>query len=90
MKPLEGRAWSLNQARLFLNKDSDKASRYFETIKLPADPDFMGIWLLKTFLDFAESERLSKKAKEHQRNIIRNWLMDRTGSICRVATWPPR
>ncbi len=48
MKPLDGRAWSLNQARLFLNRDTDKASRYFETVKLTVDPDFMGIRLLKS------------------------------------------
>ena len=79
MKPLDGRAWSLNQARLFLNRDTDKASRYFETIKLTVDPDFMGIRLLKTLLDFGETDRLSNQAKEHLRGIIRDWPMDRRG-----------
>ena len=87
MKPLDGRAWSLNQARLFLNKDTDKANQYFESIKLTADPDFMGIRLLKTLLGFGTSDRLSNKAKDHLTTIIKNWPMDRPMS--RVATWPP-
>lgn len=79
MKPLDGRAWSLNQARLFLDRDTDKASRYFETIRLTVDPDVMGIRLLKTWLDFGETDRLSNRAKEHLRGIIRDWPMDRNG-----------
>lgn len=90
MKPLDGRAWSLNQARLFLNRDTDKASRYFETVKLTIDPDFMGIRLLKTLLDFGKSNRLSAKARDNLRDIIRNWPMDRKGGISRAAFWPPR
>lgn len=90
MKPLDGRAWSLNQARLFLNRDTDKASRYFETVKLTIDPDFMGIRLLKTLLDFGETDRLSAQAKANLRQIIRDWPMDRKGGISRVADWPPR
>lgn len=90
MKPLDGRAWSLNQARLFLNRDTDKASRYFETVKLTVDPDFMGIRLLKTLLDFGETDRLSAQAKANLRQIIRDWPMDRKGGISRVADWPPR
>ncbi|MDP7303983.1 MAG: hypothetical protein QGG09_12840, partial [Pirellulaceae bacterium] len=90
MKPLDGRAWSLNQARLFLNRDTDKASRYFETVRLTVDPDFMGIRLLKTLLDFGETDRLSNGAKEHLRGIIRDWPMDRKGGISRAAYWPPR
>jgi len=89
MTQLDGRAWSLNQARLFLNQDTDKASQYFESIRLTADPDFMGIRLLKTLLDFTESDRLSEKAKDHLKEIIKNWPMDRINSISRVATWPP-
>ena len=38
MKPLDGRAWSLNQARLFLDRDTDKANRYFE--KLPVNAPY--------------------------------------------------
>jgi hypothetical protein len=90
MKPLDGRAWSLNQARLFLDRDADKASRYFETVKLTADPDFMGIRLLKTLLDFGETGRLSSKAKENLRQIIHEWPMERKGGISRAAFWPPR
>ena len=90
MKPLDGRAWSLNQARLFLDRDTDKASRYFETIRLTVDPDFMGIRLLKTLLDFVETDRLSTRAKENLRKIIRDWPMDRIDGISRTAFWPPR
>ena len=89
MKPLDGRAWSLNQARLFLNRDTDKANRYFETVKLTFDADFMGIRLLKTWLDYRETDRLSERAKEHLRDIIRDWPMDRKGGISRTARWPP-
>ena len=89
MKPLDGRAWSLNQARLFLNRDTDKASRYFETVRLTKDADFMGIRLLKTWLDFGETDLLSKRAREHLRGIIRDWPMDRKGGISRAAYWPP-
>ncbi|MCA9090746.1 MAG: hypothetical protein KDA90_19155 [Planctomycetaceae bacterium] len=89
MKPLDGRAWSLNQTRLFLNMETDKASRYFEQVKLTADADFMGIRLLKTLLDFGDSPQLSMAAKDHLRGIIRDWPMDRKSSISRKATWPP-
>lgn len=89
MKPLDGRAWSLNQTRLFLNRDTDKASRYFETVTLTFDADFMGIRLLKTWLDFGESGRLSQRAKDHLSEIIRDWPMDRKGGISRTARWPP-
>lgn len=89
MTPLDGRAWSLNQARLFLNRDTDKASRYFETVKLTFDADFMGIRLLKTWLDFRETDRLSQQAQEHLRAIIRDWPMDRKGGISHTARWPP-
>jgi hypothetical protein len=89
MKPLDGRAWSLNQARLFLNKDIAKANQYYESIRLTNDPDFMGIRLLKTLLDFGDSGRLSNNAKDHLTAIIKNWPMDRKQFISRVATWPP-
>ncbi len=90
MKPLDGRAWSLNQARLFLNRDVDKASRYFQTVKLTFDADFMGIRLLKTLLDFGQTSRLSSSAKEHLAGIIRTWPMDRRNGISKAAYWPPR
>ena len=90
MKPLDGRAWSLNQARLSLNRDPDRASRYFETIELTFDPDFMGIRLLKTLLDFGETDRLSGNAKDHLTEIIRQWPMDRKNGISKAAFWPPR
>jgi len=87
MKPLDGRRWSLNQVRLFLDKDTDKANQYFKTIELTRDPDFMGIRLLKTLLDFGESDRLSNKAKDHLATIIKNWPMGHDRS--RMAKWPP-
>jgi len=90
MKPLDGRAWSLNQARLFLNRDTDKASRYFATIDLTFDADFMGIRLLKTLLDFGHSDRLSDTARNHLTEIIRQWPMDRRNGISKAAYWPPR
>ena len=90
MKPLDGRNWSLNQARLFLNRDTDKASRYFETIELTFDPDFMGIRLLKTLLDFGASDRLSDHARDHLTEIIQQWPMDRRNGISKAAYWPPR
>ena len=65
MKPHDGRGWSLNQARLFLGRDTNKANRYFESVTLTADPDFMGVRLLKTLLDFGDSDRLSARAKEN-------------------------
>lgn len=89
MKPFDGRAWSLNQARLYLNHDTAKATQYFEAVRLTADPDFMGIRLLKTWLDFGDSDRLSQHAKNNLQQILRNWPMDRVRSISRVATWPP-
>lgn len=87
MKPLDGRAWSLNQARLFLDKNRDKANQYFETIELTADPDFMGIRLLKTLLEYGDSDRLSSQAKDHLTTIIKNWSMKPDRS--RIAKWPP-
>ncbi len=93
MKRLDGRAWSLNQARLFLDKETHKANEYFTTIELTADPDFMGIRLLKTFLDFGGSksapQRLSVEARDHLQEILRHWPMDRKHAISRRAYWPP-
>lgn len=89
MEALDGRAWSLNQTRLALNRQTDKASEYFESIRLTADPDFMGIRLLKTLLDDRETERLSDAAREHLTGIIRDWSMDRINGISRRAAWPP-
>jgi hypothetical protein len=50
----------------------------------------MGIRLLKTLLDFGETDRLSNRAREHLTQIIRDWPMDRKGGISRAAFWPPR
>ena len=90
MKPLDGRAWSLNQARLFLNRDTQLANRYFERVELTFDADFMGIRLVKTLLDFGQSDRLSDNARKHLTKIIREWPMDRRNGISKAAYWPPR
>ena len=55
LSTLDGRAWSLNHARLALGQDEAAANRYFESVPMTADTDFMGIRLLKTLLDFAEA-----------------------------------
>ncbi|MCA9111335.1 MAG: hypothetical protein KDA52_15385 [Planctomycetaceae bacterium] len=89
MRPLDGRAWSLNQARLSLDVDTDQASEYFESVTLTNDADFMGIRLLKTLLDFGSSDRLSSAAVTHLREVISGWPMDRKNGISRVAKWPP-
>ena len=86
MKPLDGRAWSLNHARLVLGRDLDEASRYFESVGLTVDKDFMGIRLLKTLLDFGESGRLSPAAVDHLRSIFVDWEME---PINRTARWRP-
>ncbi len=85
MKPLDGRAWSLNHARLVLDRDLDKANRYFRSVMLTNDRDFMGIRLLKTLLDFRSSEKLQYAARERLESIIANWEMDHNS---RLARWP--
>ena len=89
METLDGRAWSLNQTRLYLNRDTEQASRYFSSIRLTADPDFMGIRLLKTLLDDRQSKHLSSAARQHIETIIRDWPMDRINGISHRAAWPP-
>ncbi len=85
MKPLDGRLWPLNHARLVLGKDLDRANRYFSAVRLTRDPDFMGIRLLKTLLDFQDSPRLHADAKRHLAGIIAGWNMT---EYSRVARWP--
>ena len=85
MRPLDGRLWSLNHARLVTGTGLDEASRYFSSVALTRDPDFMGIRLLKTLLDFGGSPRLSDEAREHLTGIITDWPMN---EFSRVARWP--
>ena len=83
---LDGRAWSLNHARLMLGRDEAAANRYFESVQMTADTDFMGIRLLKTLLDFGDSSRLTDGAVRRLRSIFVNWEME---PITRVARWKP-
>ena len=53
MDPRDGRRWALSHARLVLNRDLDKANRYFESFgPLPGDADIYFIRFLRTLLDF--------------------------------------
>lgn len=83
----DGRAWSLNHARLVLGRDLDEANRYFATARLTRDRDFAGIRLLRTLLDFRDSPRLAGPARQHLLGIFLNWQMD---EAYRVAHWPAR
>lgn len=80
MKPLDGRAWSLNHARLATGTALDKANAYFSTIALTHDPDFMGIRLLRTLLQFGDTTRLSEESRGHLERIIRGWPMDKANT----------
>ncbi len=85
MKPADGRLWSLNHARLCLDRGTDEAGRYLAQVALPRDRDFMGIRLAKTLFDFRESPRLTEAAREHLETVIRDWEMN---SFSRLAKWP--
>ena len=87
MKPFDGRHWSLNQARLTLGVELEKANQYFETIKKRpiGDPDFPTTRYLKTFLDFKDSPRLSQRAKDNLMSIFLNWKMN---NLSTVTAWP--
>jgi len=87
MKPLDGRLWSLNHARLATGSDLEKANRYFSQVALTRDADFMGLRLLKTLLDFGDSPRLGDAAQRHLTGIIRDWTMN---DLSRFACWPRR
>ena len=82
----DGRAWSLNHARLARGRDEAAANRYFESAPMTADTDFMGIRLLKTLLDWGDSGRLADAAKCRLRSIFLDWEME---PITRVARWKP-
>jgi hypothetical protein len=88
MAPRDGRLWALNQARLVLNRDLDKANAYFETFgPLPGDADIYFIRFLKTLLDFRDSPRLSDEAEAHIVGFLTKWPQNELTSI---AHWPPR
>ena len=88
MDPRDGRRWGLNHARLVLNRDLDKANRFFESFgPLPGDADIYFIRFLRTLLDFRDSPRLSEKAKAHIIGILKGWPQNELSS---VAHWPPR
>ncbi len=88
MDPRDGRRWALNQARLVLKRDVDKANRYFESFgPLPGDADIYFIRFLKTLLDFRNSPRLSEAAVAHIVGILKNWPQNDLSSL---AHWPPR
>ena len=88
MDPRDGRRWALNQSRLVLNRDLDKANRFFESFgPLPGDGDIYFIRFLRTLLDFRDSPRLSEKAKAHIAGILKTWPQNELTSL---AHWPPR
>ena len=88
MDPRDGRRWGLNQARLALGRDVDKANRFFESFgPLPGDGDIYFIRFLKTLLDFRDSPRLSEKAEAHIIGILKGWPQNELSSL---AHWPPR
>ena len=85
MAPTDGRRWSLNHARLVLNRDLAQANRYFESFALTQDADICFIRFLKTLLDFRHSPRLSDAAKVHLTSILVSWPVK---EISTVARWP--
>jgi hypothetical protein len=88
MDPRDGRRWALNHARLVLNRDVEKASRFFESFgPLPGDADIYFIRFLKTLLDFRDSPRVSEKAKAHIIGILKSWPQN---ALTSLAHWPPR
>ncbi len=88
MDSRDGRRWALNHARLLLNRDLDKANRFFESFgPLPGDADIYFIRFLRTLLDFRDSRRLSEKAEARIIGILKTWPQDELTSL---AHWPPR
>lgn len=87
LAPLDGRLWSLNQARLATGQDVDRASEYFAHISLTIDRDFMGTRLVKTYFDFASTGRLSQAAVDNLESTITQWEMN---DFSRRALWPRR
>ena len=88
MDPRDGRRWGLNQARLVLDRDLDKANRFFESFgPLPGDADIYFIRFLRSLLDFRDSSRLSEDAKSHIIGFLKSWPDNELSSL---AHWPPR
>ena len=85
MAPLDGRAWSLNHARLALGRDVGEANRYFASAQLTRDRDFMGIGLLKTLLDFGGTPKLGSEARRHLESAFVAWPVEEVNT---VARWP--
>ncbi len=104
VKKWESRFWVVNHSRLALGRNVDQANRYFESVRLDPrllvwkdgmidtpDWDFPGIMLLKTVLDFGQSDLLSEKAKTHLKAIFTDWKQPRpiaNEDNDRVARWP--
>ncbi len=88
MDQRDGRRWGLNHARLVLNRDLDKANRFFESFgPIPKDGDIYFIRFLRTLLDFQDSPRLSENAKTHIIGILKTWPQN---ALTSRAFWPPR
>lgn len=88
MELRDGRRWALNHSRLVLGRERTEANQYFETFgPVPHDADIYFIHLLKTFLDFRESSRLSEAAKRHIIEYLVCWPDTPPSS---EAHWPPR
>ncbi|MFH1921245.1 MAG: hypothetical protein ABIP48_15365 [Planctomycetota bacterium] len=85
MDPMDGRRWALNHARLVLNRDLEKANRYFESFSLTQDSDICFIRALKSLLDFRDSSRLSDGARRHLTDLLTSWPKSRLST---VAHWP--
>jgi hypothetical protein len=85
MDGLDSRRWALNHARLVLNRDLEKANRYFQSAALTKDSDIYFIRFLKTLLDFQDSSQLSGEAKKHLAGILTSWPSSARTSIAR---WP--
>lgn len=85
MDAKDGRRWALSHARLVLNRDLEKANRYFESFVLTADSDICFIRALKSLLDFRDSSRMSDRAKRHLTHLLTSWPRHKLST---VAHWP--
>jgi len=85
MDPKDGRRWALSHARLVLNRDLDKANRYFESFTLTRDSDICFVRALKSLLQFRDTPRLSDRAKRHLTALLTSWPKKKVST---VAHWP--
>lgn len=69
-----------NNCRPTLNRDTGSASSFFETAEtgMKGWNEFVGIMLLKTLLDFQDTDRLSEKAIDNLREQTLKWEPPRT------------